>query len=259
MPRRSTIEEQHVFSAGEFTSDRQPNNSTAYDDHVMVHFFGRLLAAPRRHSNCVSLRDCMIRALIFDFNGVLADDDPIHMEAFRQVANEEGLSFTDEEYLDKYLPLNDWDCFKTLFQESERPLPSPKLDELIQRKSAYYFRAIAEKTVLFADASKVVKAAAGRYALAIASGARRDEIIHILKQGGLEDCFSAIVSAEDVRFGKPHPEPFSRAHERLKERGHSLQASECVAIEDSIGGIQSAHEAGMRCLAIAHSYEPSRL
>ena len=57
----------------------------------------------------------MIRALIFDFNGVLADDDPIHMEAFRETARSEGLSFTDEEYLDKYLPLNDWDCFKTLF------------------------------------------------------------------------------------------------------------------------------------------------
>jgi len=201
----------------------------------------------------------MIRALIFDFNGVLADDDPIHMEAFRKVAQEEGLSFTDEEYLDKYLPLNDWDCFKTLFRENGLPLESAKLDELIRRKGVYYFQAIAHKTVLFAGAANAVKTAAGRYPLAIASGARRDEIVHILKQGGLETCFSAIVAAEDVRFGKPHPEPFSRAHERLKERGHSLQASECVAIEDSIGGIQSAHDAGMPCLAIAHSYEPSRL
>src|SRR5262245_51886739 len=191
----------------------------------------------------------MIRALIFDFNGVLADDDPIHMESFQKVAHEEGLSFTDEEYLDKYLPLNDWDCFKTLFRENRIPLEPAQLDALIRRKSVYYFQAIAQKTVLFAGAANAVKTAAGRYPLAIASGARRDEIVHILKQGGLENCFSAIVAAEDVRFGKPHPEPFLRAHERLKERGHSLQASECVAVEDSIGGIQSAHEAGMRCLA----------
>ena len=60
----------------------------------------------------------MIRALIFDFNGVLADDDPIHMEAFREVAREEGLEFTDEEYLDTYLPLNDRDCFKTAFRKT---------------------------------------------------------------------------------------------------------------------------------------------
>src|SRR5262249_42016720 len=118
----------------------------------------------------------MIRALIFDFNGVLADDDPIHMEAFRQVVNEEGLSFTDDDYLEKYLPLNDGDCFKTLFIKYSRPLPPEKLDALIQRKSVYYFRAIAEKTVLFSDAAKAVRPAAGRCRLAIASGARRDEI-----------------------------------------------------------------------------------
>ena len=99
----------------------------------------------------------MIRALIFDFNGVLADDDPIHMEALRQVAKEEGFSFTDEEYLDKYLPLNDWDSFKLLFKEGSRPLSPLKLDELIRRKGDYYFQAIAEKSVLFADAVAAVK------------------------------------------------------------------------------------------------------
>jgi beta-phosphoglucomutase len=201
----------------------------------------------------------MIRALIFDFNGVLADDDPIHMEAFRQVASEEGLSFTDEEYLEKYLPLNDWDCFETLFSERSRRLRPMKLEELIQRKSVYYFQAIAEKSVLFPNAAKAVRFAARRCRLAIASGARRDEILHILKQGGIDQFFSAIVSAEDVEFGKPHPEPFSRAHEKLREMDGSLKTSECVAVEDSIGGIQSAHGAGMRCLAVAHSYGPARL
>ncbi len=201
----------------------------------------------------------MIRALIFDFNGVLADDDPIHMEAFRQVALEEGLTFTDEEYLDRYLPLNDWDCFKTLFQENSRPLPADKLDDLVRRKSVHYFQAIAAKTVLFGGAGAAVRAAAARCPLAIASGARGEEIRHILGQGGLQACFSAIVSAEDVKLGKPHPEPFLRAHERLRDSDPSLLVSQCVAIEDSIGGIQSAHEAGMRCLAIAHSYGPDRL
>ena len=201
----------------------------------------------------------MIRALIFDFNGVLANDDPIHMEALRQVGKEEGLSFTDEEYLDKYLPLNDWDCFKTLFAGHGRPLTPARLDQLIHRKSAYYFRAIAEKTVLFAEAAAAVKAAALRCPLAIASGARSGEIRHILSLAGLEGCFRAIISAEDVRFGKPHPEPFLRAHEKLREWDCSLEPSECVAVEDSIGGIDSAHEAGMRCLAIAHSYGFDRL
>src|SRR5262249_1447998 len=159
-------------------------------------------------------RDPVIRALIFDFNGVLADDDPIHMEVFRQVAREEGLSFTDEEYQEKYLPLNDWDCFKTLFEGRARLLSKLELEDLIRRKSVYYFQGIAEKSVLFADAATAVQSAFRRCPLAIASGARRDEILHILKQSGLENCFSALVSAEDVRLGKPHPEPFFRAHEK---------------------------------------------
>jgi HAD superfamily hydrolase (TIGR01509 family) len=201
----------------------------------------------------------MIRALIFDFNGVLADDDPIHMEAFRKVANEEGLSFSDEEYLDKYLPLNDRDCFNLLFQQSGITLPVAELDDLIRRKGAYYLQAIQNKTVLFKTAAAAVRAAAGRYPIAIASGARKEEICHILTQSRLQDCFTAIISADDVQFGKPHPEPFLRAHEKLKERDSSLKVSECVAVEDSIGGIESAHQAGMRCLAVAHSYEADRL
>jgi len=201
----------------------------------------------------------MIRALIFDFNGVLADDDPIHMEAFSRVSEEEGMSFTEAEYLETYLPMNDRDCFTTIFRNYSRPLTPEKLEEMIRRKGVYYFQAIAGKSVLFAASATAIKSAAGRLPLAIASGARREEILHILRVGGIETCFSAIVSAEDVRFGKPHPEPFSRAHEKLKEMHDSLQASECVAIEDSIGGIHSAHGAGMRCVAVAHSYGPERL
>ena len=100
----------------------------------------------------------MIRALIFDFNGVLADDDPVHMRALRQVAEEEGLTFSDEEYLDKYLPLNDWDCFKTLYAKHSAPLPDAKLGDLIRRKSVYYFQAIAKKSVMFEKAVEAVRA-----------------------------------------------------------------------------------------------------
>jgi HAD superfamily hydrolase (TIGR01509 family) len=201
----------------------------------------------------------MIRALIFDFNGVLADDDPIHMEAFRQVANEEGLSFTNEEYLEKFLPLNDRDCFNLLFEEHSRTLTPHQFEELVSRKGVHYFNAIEGKNVLFSGAAAAVKQAVGRYSLAIASGARKVEISHILRQGELQDYFSAIISAEDVVFGKPHPEPFLRAHEKLKGKDSSLALSECVAIEDSIGGIQSARGAGMRCLAVTHSYRADRL
>jgi HAD superfamily hydrolase (TIGR01509 family) len=201
----------------------------------------------------------MIRAVIFDFNGILADDDPIHMQAFRRVAEEEGLTFTEDEYMERYLPLNDRDCFQELWQKNTRRLPDGKLEELIQRKSAFYFEAIAGKDVLFNGASEAVRAAAGRGPVAIASGARMGEIRHILNSAKLLECFSTIVAAEDVRRGKPGPEPFQLAFDRLKGHCKDLQPNDCAAVEDSLGGIHSANLAGIPCLGVAHSYSRERL
>jgi beta-phosphoglucomutase-like phosphatase (HAD superfamily) len=201
----------------------------------------------------------MIRAVIFDFNGILADDDPIHMHAFRRVAEEEGLTFTEDEYMERYLPLNDRDCFSELWRKNARALKNGELDDLIRRKSVYYFGAIEKKDVLFKGAPEAVHAAAGRGPVGIASGASAGEIRHILDTAGLLDCFSTIVAAEDVRRGKPDPQPFQLAFDRLKEYCVDLEPQECAAVEDSLGGIQSAHSAGMPCLGVAHSYSRERL
>jgi len=201
----------------------------------------------------------MIRAVIFDFNGILADDDPIHMQAFRRIAEEEGLGFEDEEYMDRYLPLNDQDCIEQLWRNNGRLLQDGELEELIRRKSVYYFGAIEQKQVLFEGAAEAVRAAAKRGPVGIASGARIGEIRHILGTAGLLDFFSTIVAAEDVKHGKPDPEPFRLACDRLRERYPDLAPSECLAVEDSLGGIESAQSAGMPCLGVAHSYSRDRL
>ena len=113
----------------------------------------------------------MIRAVIFDFNGILADDDPIHMQALLRVAEEERLTFTEDEYMERYLPLNDRDCFQELWQKNNRSLQDGDIEELIQRKSVYYFSAIEQKDVLFKGAATAVRAAARRGPVGIASGA----------------------------------------------------------------------------------------
>jgi beta-phosphoglucomutase len=113
--------------------------------------------------------------------------------------------------------------------------------------------------VLFDGAVEAVRAAASRGPVGIASGASIGEIRHILGTAGLLDAFSAIVAAEDVEHGKPDPEPFRLACDRLSEHCAGLKPSECLAVEDSLGGIQSAQSAGMPCLGIAHSYSRDRL
>jgi HAD superfamily hydrolase (TIGR01509 family) len=201
----------------------------------------------------------MIRAVIFDFNGILADDDPLHMQALHKVAVEEGIFFTEHEYLESYLPLNDRDSFQELWQKNGRTFREGELDELIRRKSVYYFSAIEQRDVLFDGAADAVRAAAARGPVAVASGAQIGEIRHILGKARLLDCFSAIVAMEDVRKGKPDPEPFSLAFRRLRDEFKGLAPEECAAVEDSLGGIQSAHSAGMPCLGVAHSYPRTRL
>jgi len=201
----------------------------------------------------------MIRAVIFDFNGILADDDPIHMQALQKVAGEDGVTVTEDEYMESYLPLNDRDCFQELWRKNQRTLGQGELDELIRRKGVYYFNSIEQKTVLFEGAADAVRAAAARGPVAVASGARMGEIRYILGKAGLLDCFSTIVAMEDVRRGKPDPEPFSLAFARLRESLTGLVPEECAAVEDSLGGIQSAHSAGISCLGVAHSYPRIRL
>jgi HAD superfamily hydrolase (TIGR01509 family) len=201
----------------------------------------------------------MIRAVVFDFNGILADDDPIHMEALLRVAREEGLSFTRNEYKEKYLALQDSDCFREIWRAGNRTLDERKSADLIQRKGVYYFEAIRGRDVLFQGAREAVQAARLRGPVAIASGARETEIHHILAGAGLLSPFATIVAAEHVQKGKPNPEPFQVAWQRLRDVVRDLKVEECLAVEDSIGGLESARAAGLHCLGVTHSYPRERL
>ena len=202
----------------------------------------------------------MLKAIIFDFNGILVDDEPIHLELFRRVLEEEGLSLSDEDYYAKYLGMDDRGCFRAVFQAHGRELTDAKLEELIARKAVYYKQTIAQRTRIFPGVTRLVPELAARFPLAVASGALRDEIDLILSGIGLKNCFQVIVSAEDVAAGKPHPEIFVKALRELNEkRSEPIRASECLVIEDSKDGILAAHRAGIKCLAVTNSHPAAEL
>lgn len=202
----------------------------------------------------------MLKAIIFDFNGILVDDEPIHLELFRQVLAEEGLGLSDDEYYAKYLGMDDRGCFRAVFKDNGRELDDAKLAELISRKAVYYKETIAQRTVIFPGVERLVPELAARFPLAVASGALRHEIELILDGIGLKKCFRSIVSAEDVHDGKPHPEIFIKALRELnKDRSEPIRASECLVIEDSKEGIMAAHRAGIKCLAVTNSHPAAEL
>lgn len=202
----------------------------------------------------------MLRAILFDFNGVIIDDEPIHLRLFQQVLAEEGIALAEVDYYDRYLGYDDRDCFREVLKNHGRDVPESLVSDLITRKATVYDRTIRKEMILFPGAERLIASASERCSLAVVSGALRHEIELVLKKAGLRNRFRAIISAEDVQEGKPSPEGYQKAVVALRERPDAadLRPEECLAIEDSVAGIVSAHGAGMRCLAVAHSYpEPT--
>lgn len=202
----------------------------------------------------------MLKAIIFDCDGVIADTEPIHLAAFGRVLAEEGITLTEDDYLAHYLALDDRGCFNRAFAERGAALSQDQMNELIRRKAGHVERGMQTGLTLLPGAAEFIHKAADRYPLAVASGALRAEIETVVNHGGLRDCFRAIVSAEDVVRSKPHPDPFIKALELLNlPTTERIEARECLVIEDSIHGIRAAHRAAMRCLAVTNSYPKERL
>jgi HAD superfamily hydrolase (TIGR01509 family) len=204
----------------------------------------------------------MLRALIFDFNGIIIDDEPIHFELFQRVLAEQGIGLTEQDYYARYLGFDDRGAFAAAYREHARPLDEKQLTGLIARKAIYYQNAIRNKVIIFPGVQALVAALAPALPLAIASGALRHEIETILFTAGLGKYFSVIVSAEDVTQGKPDPEIFLKALARMNAQpgeGQPIAAADCLVIEDSKEGIRGARRAGMKCLAVSNSHAAALL
>jgi HAD superfamily hydrolase (TIGR01509 family) len=200
----------------------------------------------------------VLKAIIFDFDGVLADTEPLHFRMFRQVLHEEGLPLSEQDYYQKYVGLDDRGCFQAVLVAHGRPALPETVRRLVERKAALMLELIKVTPVVYRGIEDFVKGAAGRYRLAIVSGALRHEIELILQSAGLRSSFEHITAAEDIRNGKPDPEGYLYALQALNRRA-AVQASDCLVIEDTVAGIQAAHAAGMRCLAVSTTYPADQL
>lgn len=205
----------------------------------------------------------MIRAIIFDFNGVIADDETPHVICFQQALAEESLSLTKEEYYDAYLGMDERTCTRMLLTERDGACDEVQLARIAARKAElFHAYTVRHKPQLFPGVVEFVKTAKGRYRLAIASGGRRAQIDAALAGTPLERDFEVIVAAEDCPVGKPDPAIYHLTCERLnagRVPSETIKPVECLVIEDSLAGIQSAKAAGMRVLALATTYPLDKL
>ncbi|HEX2227738.1 MAG TPA: HAD family phosphatase [Candidatus Binatia bacterium] len=198
----------------------------------------------------------MLRAVIFDFNGIIVDDEPIHFQLFQKVLGEEGIPLSKEAYYARYLGFDDKGAFAAAYRENNRSLGDHELAQLIERKAIYYQQAIRNQVAIFPGVKKLIGEVSGNLPLAVASGALRHEIETILSSAGLLQHFGVIIASEDVERGKPAPDIFLKALKQLNAAGNKtpINATECLVIEDSREGIKGARRAGMKCLAVTNSH-----
>lgn len=205
----------------------------------------------------------MIQAVFLDFNGVIADDETPHILCFRQALSEVGLSLTVEEYYGTYLGMDEQTCAAMLLRARDGTCDDAKLRKITDRKAELFGAYTAQhKPPLFPGVVEFVKAARPEFRLAIASGGRREQIDQALRGTVIERDFELIVSAEDCPVGKPDPAIYLLTLQRLNERRGErppLISCECMVIEDSKAGIQSARNAGMWVLGLATTYRGDHL
>jgi haloacid dehalogenase superfamily, subfamily IA, variant 3 with third motif having DD or ED len=206
----------------------------------------------------------MLKVVIFDCDGTIADAEPVHLKAFQIVLDEEGINLSEGDYYAKYLALDDKTCFSAVLKDRGRSFDQALIDRLVARKSQYYDELIRDHLVIFPGVGSFVRKLHGRgYFLAIGSGALRHEIEFILNHADIRKEFSVIMSAEYVVNCKPHPEVFMKALQEINNisssQSGSIRPYECLVVEDSIAGIRAAHYAGMKCLAVTNSYSLDKL
>jgi beta-phosphoglucomutase len=205
----------------------------------------------------------MIRAVIFDFNGVLVDDEPVHFALFREILAAEGIDLTERQYHSDYLGYDDRGCFEAALSSAGQRADRARVDSLIDRKAKRYEICAEAGLKIFPGAAAALSALAEHWPVAICSGALRTEIEFALDRMRVRDRVAAIVSAEDTTRCKPDPEGYTITLNVLRASARGalpkLRADECLVIEDSMAGIESARAAGMRAVGVTHTYTLEQL
>jgi beta-phosphoglucomutase len=200
-----------------------------------------------------------MRAVIFDFDGVLVDSEPLHFEALRDALRAaEGLEVGRDEYYAKYLAFDDRGAIRRVLEDRSIAADAERIERIALQKAAS-FELVLRRVTFFPGARELVLGLAEEVPVGIASGALHGEIERILDAGRLRGAFSAIVGADDVSETKPDPAPYLEAARQLAAFQPGLLPSDCLAFEDSPPGIASALAAGLKVVGVANSYPPARL
>ncbi|MDD2900781.1 MAG: HAD family phosphatase [Desulfuromonadaceae bacterium] len=202
-----------------------------------------------------------VGAVIFDFDGVIVDTEPLHYAAFQRTLEPFGLHFTWQEYVETYIGFDDRDAFKHVHSSKEKLLDHSTLHRLIEQKAGFFNEVIRTGVSAYPGVLDLITTLnSKRIPLAICSGALKSDISPILATLGITDFFDVIVTADDVAVSKPDPECYQLAFQRLQSaHQNSFSIDTTIAIEDTPAGISAAKDAGLMVCAVTNSYPAERL
>jgi len=203
----------------------------------------------------------MLRAVIFDFDGVITDSEVLHLRAFNQSLAQYGIEITKNDYYTTYLGLNDNDCYRLLIEKGLLKMDEQQINAIMtQKKKMFEQLAKTEGKMIEGVRDFLSMLEQNNIPMAICSGSLLTEVEMVLDEARLRDLFEVIVSGEQVKKGKPNPEGFLLTLQRLNEsRENPITAEQCIAIEDSHWGLKAAKAAGMHTIAVTNSYDAEQL
>jgi len=203
----------------------------------------------------------MLRAVIFDFDGVITDSEILHFRAFNQVLAQYGIEMTTKDYYKTYLGFTDIDCYKLLIHQGLLKIDEQQIANLVEQKKLIFEKlAKTEGRVIEGVRDFLKMLEQNNVPMAICSGALLTEVEMVLDEARLRNLFEVIVSAEQVKKGKPDPEGFLLTLQKLNEnREEAITGNQCIVIEDSHWGLKAAKAAGMHTIAVTNSYDAEQL
>ena len=201
-----------------------------------------------------------LEGVVFDFDGVIANSEPLHLRVYQTLLAQERLPLSASEYYERYLGIDDVGVFEALARDKGLDIAGDRMAGLMARKTEIFLRLARNGQVLFDGAADCMTTVAAVVPVAIASGALRHEIEQILEAAGLRAVVPVIIAAGETQRGKPAPDPYAVAVEQMSRGlGRQIDSSRVVAIEDSRTGLRSARAAGLRTLGLTTSYPANTL
>jgi beta-phosphoglucomutase len=202
----------------------------------------------------------MLDAVVFDFDGIIVDTEPLHYKAFQEILVPLGLGYSWQEYQDDYMGYDDRDAFREAFRAGGREISDQDLKRVMAEKAQAFLDIVSTGVPAYPGVVELIRSISGTVPLALCSGALRSDIEPILKQLSLTGLFDTMVTADEVSASKPDPESYRLAVKRLQEKFPArIDPASSLAIEDTPAGIISATGAGLKVLAVTNSYPEERL